>query len=164
MCIEYKIEYWIAAADADVAQMSCHVLKLCDELWIHNNTQLNLNSFSPQHLITRILSFTVQGSHRDSTKQNKDLATLTQPHSSSNNLNNPSGLSSSKNAAAVATDADVNRNGPYFDVAASKNVRISIHFHSNENFLFCCQLSSLALSESFLFSLETTYKINNINI
>lgn len=64
---------------------------------------------------------TVQGSHRDSSKQNKDLAMLTQ-HSSSNNLNNPSSLSGSKNVAAV--EAEVNRNGPYFDVAASKNVCI----------------------------------------
>lgn len=51
---------------------------------------------------------------------------LTQ-HSSSNNLNNPSSLSAGKNVAAAgaAADADVNRSGPYFDVAASKNVRIS---------------------------------------
>ena len=66
------------------------------------------------------MSFTVQGSHRDSTKQNKDLAMLTQ-HSSSNNLNNPSSLTANKNVAST-TDADVNRSGPYFDVAASKNV------------------------------------------
>lgn len=54
---------------------------------------------------------------------------LTQ-HSSSNNLNNPSSLSGSKSvvaAAAAASDPDVNRNGPYFDVAASKNVRICKH-------------------------------------
>lgn len=49
---------------------------------------------------------------------------LTQ-HSSSNNLNNPSSSSANKNAAS-ATDADVNRSGPYFDVAASKNVRNAV--------------------------------------
>jgi hypothetical protein len=56
---------------------------------------------------------------------------LTQQHSTSNNLNNPSSLSASKNVASVTaaanavSDADVNRSGPYFDVAASKNVRKS---------------------------------------
>jgi hypothetical protein len=51
---------------------------------------------------------------------------LTQ-HSSSNNLNNPSSLSAKNTAAAVAaTEAEVNRNGPYFDVPASKNVRITL--------------------------------------
>jgi hypothetical protein len=70
-----------------------------------------------------LLSFAVQGSHRDSSKQNKDLAMLTQ-HSNSNYLNIPSSLSGSKNVAVV--EAEVNRNGPYFDVAASKNVRINL--------------------------------------
>lgn len=77
--------------------------------------------------------FTVQGSHRDSSKQNKDLAMLTQ-HSSSNNLNNPSSLSASKNAAAV--EAEVNRNGPYFDVAASKNVCIIPLWRFRDQFLW----------------------------
>lgn len=57
---------------------------------------------------------------------------LTQQHPSSNNLNNPSSLSAGKNAAAAATDTDANRSGPYFDVAASKNVRTQM----NENSLF----------------------------
>ncbi|CRL05464.1 CLUMA_CG018217, isoform A [Clunio marinus] len=64
-------------------------------------------------------SNTVQGSHRDLSRQNKDLAMLTQY--SSNNLNNPSSLSGSKSYGS-ASDVDVNRSGPYFDVAASKNV------------------------------------------
>lgn len=49
---------------------------------------------------------------------------LTQQHSSSNILNNPSSLSAGK-ASTAATDTDANRSGPYFDVAASKNVRRS---------------------------------------
>lgn len=58
---------------------------------------------------------------------------LTQQHSSSNNLNNPSSSSANKNAAA---DADVNRSGPYFDVAASKNVRT--HPFRMKLFVFVC--------------------------
>ncbi|XP_070504638.1 uncharacterized protein [Chironomus tepperi] len=65
-------------------------------------------------------SNTVQGSHRDSNKQSKDLST-------SSNLNNPNAVvGSNKNIAVASTattsDSDANRNGPYFDVAASKNV------------------------------------------
>ena len=68
--------------------------------------------------------FAVQGSHRDSNKQSKDLST-------SSNLNNPNAVvGSNKNIAvastATTTDSDANRNGPYFDVAASKNVSIDI--------------------------------------
>lgn len=71
-------------------------------------------------------NFTVQGSHRESSKQNKDLSALAHPTSSY--LNNPNGLSGSKSVAATTTtDSDVNHNGPYFDVAASKNVRIRSH-------------------------------------
>ena len=74
------------------------------------------------------MSFTVQGSHRESSKQNKDLSTLAQPTSS--NLNNPNVLAGGKSVAADTTtaDSDANRNGPYFDVAASKNVRITCSF------------------------------------
>lgn len=82
-------------------------------------------------MLIRFIAFAVQGSHRDSAKQNKDLATLTQQHSSSNTLNSPGSLSASK-ASAASTDADVNRSGPYFDVAASKNVsRKSIYLFLN---------------------------------
>lgn len=69
---------------------------------------------------------TVQGSHREGSKQqNKDLSAL--PHSTSSNLNNPNSLSGGKNVAtATTTDSDANHNsGPYFDVAASKNVCIT---------------------------------------
>lgn len=71
---------------------------------------------------------TVQGSHRESSKQNKDLSELAQPTSS--NLNNPNGLAGGKSVVAdsTTTDSDANRNGPYFDVAASKNVCITCPF------------------------------------
>lgn len=68
---------------------------------------------------------TVQGSHREGSKQqNKDLSAV--PHSMSSNLNNPNSLSGGKNVATATTaDSDANHNsGPYFDVAASKNVCI----------------------------------------
>ncbi|KAG5672143.1 hypothetical protein PVAND_002297 [Polypedilum vanderplanki] len=71
----------------------------------------------------------VQGSHRDSSKQSKDLSALSA--TSSNLNNNPNSVvansGSIKNVATTAagttaSDSDVNRSGPYFDVAASKNV------------------------------------------
>ena len=63
----------------------------------------------------------MQGSHRDSIKQNKDLATLAQPASSSSNSHN--NVVASKFVSTA--DADSSKSGPYFDVAASKNVRIN---------------------------------------
>lgn len=74
----------------------------------------------------------MQGSHRDSTKQNKDLAGLNTETSS--NLNNPSAGAAKNTAVTTADSSDVNKSGPYFDVAASKNVRIinicDENFHS----------------------------------
>jgi hypothetical protein len=90
-----------------------------DGFWIECTLLSSQNSIEFKFAF---LSSTVQGSHRDSSKQNKDLAMLSQ-HSNSNNLNSPSSLSGSKNVAVV--EAEVNRNGPYFDVAASKNVCIN---------------------------------------
>lgn len=111
----------------------------CHVLWNFDGKQfLILNLFS---------TFAVQGSHRDSTKQNKDLAMLTQ-HSTSNNLNNPSSSSVNKNAAS-ASDADVNRSGPYFDVAASKNVRIQISRHNHNEIPFTS--SELCEGKAWLF-------------
>jgi hypothetical protein len=83
-------------------------------------------------IVLYLFHSTVQGSHRDSTKQNKDLAVLTQQQHTapSNNLNNPS---ATKNSAVTTADSDVNKNGPYFDVAASKNVRTYIRI---ANFIF----------------------------
>lgn len=83
------------------------------------------------YLIVFFIFFLVQGSHRDSTKQNKDLSLLTQqqPNSApSNNLNNPSATKNSP-VTTTAADSDVNKSGPYFDVAASKNVRINFKFY-----------------------------------
>lgn len=102
--------------------------------------------------ISVLSSFTVQGSHRDSTKQNKDLAMLTQ-HSSSNNLNNPSSLSANKNAASAT---DVDRSGPYFDVAASKNVRNTIIM----KFYLPLPFTPLKLCEGF----SVFFGMNYINI
>jgi hypothetical protein len=79
--------------------------------------------------------FLVQGSQRDSAKQNKDLSQLTQQQhiAPSNNLNNPSATKNS--AVTTTTDSDVNKSGPYFDVAASKNVRIKFTFkHFSEEY------------------------------
>lgn len=75
--------------------------------------------------ITIILTYlkyfsTVQGSHRDSTKQNKDLSML----ANGNSLNNPSSSSANKN---VATESDTSKSGPYFDTQSSKNVCIMQH-------------------------------------
>lgn len=70
------------------------------------------------NLICFLFHFTVQGSHRDSIKQNKDLATLAQPASSSSNSHNNAVASKFVSNA----DADSSKSGPYFDVAASKNV------------------------------------------
>jgi hypothetical protein len=73
-----------------------------------------------------VVSFTVQGSHREGNKQNKELSALT--HQTNSNLNNPNSLSGSKSVApatTTTTDSDVNHSGPYFDVAASKNVCIT---------------------------------------
>lgn len=67
----------------------------------------------------------MQGSHRDSIKQNKDLATLAQPASSSSNSHN--NVVASKFVSTA--DADSSKSGPYFDVAASKNVRIHENSH-----------------------------------
>lgn len=102
----------------------------CHALWWAANKE---NSIEFEYFLSFSSCSAVQGSHRDSTKQNKDLAMLTQQHSSSNNLNNPSSSSANKNAAA---DADVNRSGPYFDVAASKNVRT--HPFRMKLFVFVC--------------------------
>lgn len=67
--------------------------------------------------------FSVQGSHRDSNKQNKDTPT-------NSNLNNANTVvSNSKNIAIQSTtttnDPESSRNGPYFDVSASKNVSMN---------------------------------------
>ena len=110
--LNVELKFWV-----HFAQTSC----ACDELWIH---KIGIEFVFIFNALRFLIFSLVQGSHRDSTKQNKDLATLTQQHPSSNNLNNPSSLSANKNP--TPTDADVNRSGPYFDVAASKNVRFSL--------------------------------------
>lgn len=73
----------------------------------------------------------MQGSHRDSIKQNKDLATLAHPASSNSHSHNNAVASKFVSYA----DADSSKSGPYFDVAASKNVRINEH-NSHVELLF----------------------------
>lgn len=92
--------------------------------WIFKSDFMMINIYFIFFSFSLFSVVAVQGSHRDSNKPSKDL-------SASSNLNNPNAVVGSNKNVAVAstatTDSDANRSGPYFDVAASKNVSTDIY-------------------------------------